>query len=176
MLISGLVAACCQVDSLSSRERTRKPFWDDLGSFVDRVFDDGRMQVGRAFDEIKEGVVGLSGIRIGEDKDKGIYRIEVALPGYEKDDLAIEIERRSEGLSILTIKAGAKKEKKSEEKDDKSVSKSWYYGSRSAESKLTLPSYVDPESSEVSYEDGVLVISFKMNEAEKTKVIKLSVD
>ena len=49
-------------------------------------------------------------------------------------------------------------------------------GSKSESLSITLPSFVDPESAKVSYEDGVVIVTFKIDEEKKEKVIKLKID
>ena len=48
--------------------------------------------------------------------------------------------------------------------------------SKSESLSITLPSFVDPESAKVSYEDGVVIVTFKIDEEKKEKVIKLKID
>ena len=49
-------------------------------------------------------------------------------------------------------------------------------GSKSESLSITLPSFVNPESAKVSYEDGVVIVTFKIDEEKKEKVIKLKID
>ena len=172
-------------------QASRNTIWDDLDglvnqteNFVVRTVDQGKRKAGRVIDELKDGV-GVSGVKAGQDTEGNLYRIEKAFPGYKKENIEVEIEKGANGYVNLNIKAKAVEEKSSESKsgeDDNSDSKlksyerSQFYGSKSESLSVSLPSFVDSESAKVAYEDGVLIVTFKINEEKKEKVTKLKID
>jgi HSP20 family molecular chaperone IbpA len=187
-LAVGVVAFSGQATLLQA---SRNTIWDDLDglvnqteNFVVRTVDQGRCKAGRVIDELKDGV-GVSGVKVGQDSESNLYRVEKALPGYKKENIDVEVEKGASGSVNLNIKAKAIEEKSSESKSEadenddsklKSYERSQFFGSRSESLSVPLPSFVDSESAKVSYEDGVLIVTFKINEEKKEKVIKLKID
>lgn len=79
---------------------------------------------------------------------------EMALPGFSKDDINVEVEGR-----ILTVSA---------EVEEKEETK-WRY---SFNKRFELPNNVDPEEVEGKMENGLLSISFgKSKEAKKISIL-----
>lgn len=143
--------------------------WEDIDGVFSQMMEAGHQR----FDELAKGISG--NLKIGENLEKNMYRIEVALPGFKKEDVTVEVARGSEGKpSVATIKATAKEEKKKEDKKEHS----WYFATQSSESSFTLPAYVDPDSVEATMDNGVLLITFKANKKaeEKQEAIKVKIN
>ena len=95
------------------------------------------------------------------------YNIEVAAPGYNNDDLNVNLEN-----NLLTIEG--KHEEKSETKEDGKVNRREFsYGSFKRSFKL--PREVDHEKISASYTNGILNISVPKTEKEQNKTRKIAI-
>ena len=98
-------------------------------------------------------------------KDTGKELIlEADLPGFEKDEIKINLTEDS-----IEITASKKKEKKE-------VTETMYRRERikgMMRRFITLPVKVDPESAEAEFKNGVLTIRMKKKEIKKAKEIKI---
>ena len=86
-----------------------------------------------------------------KDNEKG-FEIEVAAPGLNKDDFDVTIEN---GILCIT----SEKEERKEEKKDNYTREEFNYTSFSR--SFSLPDYVDPDSIEAKYKEGVLRLTLK---------------
>ncbi len=121
-------------------------FDNDLGDFFGKRFSD-------------------PAANIIENNDS--FRLEIAVPGLNKDDFRINLEN-----NILTISAELEDEKREEGKNYSR--KEFYYGSFSR--AFTLPKTIDLEKIKADYQNGILcVILPKKDEArvETKKEIKI---
>ena len=84
-----------------------------------------------------------------KDKDKE-YKIEVAAPGFKKEDFSISVENR-----ILTISAQENEEK--EVKEDKYTRREFL--SSSFTRSFSLPEKIDESQIRGHYDDGVLYVT-----------------
>lgn len=99
-----------------------------------------------------------------KETDSG-FNIEVAAPGYNKDDFDISIDH-----NILTIKA----EMEEKQEDDKVHRKEFHYAS--FQRSFTLPENVEDDKIQAEYKDGILNINVpvsKKQEQEQKKTIKI---
>lgn len=100
------------------------------------------------------------------ENDKG-FKIEVAAPGFSKENFSLNIEKRT-----LTIK-GEHKAETTEEKTDKFTRREFQFGS--FERKFTLPENVNQESIEAKYENGILSITIlRLEEVKQVKEIRVA--
>lgn len=100
-------------------------------------------------------------INIAEDKNG--FRIEVALPGMEKEDFKIHVEKK-----ILEI--SSEKELTSETKDERFLRKEFSYSK--FKRRFSIPEYVDSENIKASYKNGILNVSIPKREETKDKVAR----
>jgi HSP20 family protein len=101
----------------------------------------------------------LPAVNIVENKDD--YRIEVAAPGLNKDDIKVNLEN-----NVLTV--SSEKEENSEEKNGEKVMRkefSYYSFNRS----FTLPLTVDAEKIRATHKDGILQIMIPKKEEAREK-------
>jgi HSP20 family protein len=111
-------------------------FDNDLGDFFGKRFSD-------------------PAANIIENNDS--FRLEIAVPGLNKDDFRINLEN-----NILTISAELEDEKREEGKNYSR--KEFYYGSFSR--AFTLPKTIDLEKIKADYQNGILCITLpKKDEA-----------
>ncbi|MFC5971274.1 archaeal heat shock protein Hsp14 [Halomarina salina] len=117
----------------------RNPFED-----IERMFEE--MNEGfRAFDtKITRGVA----VDVVDQDDS--YVVTADLPGYDKDDIDVRLSGNS-----LTI--GASRETESSEEEERYVRQE--RSSESVSRTLRLPERVDEESTDASYNNGVLTIT-----------------
>jgi HSP20 family protein len=95
-------------------------------------------------------------------KDAGeVYPIDLAAPGYKKDDFHLEISN-----GILTLKAEVKNE--TEDKKDNYTRKEFHYSSFSR--SFQLPDNADSDKVTAKYEDGILKLEIsKKNQISEGK-------
>ena len=91
------------------------------------------------------------------------YLIEMAAPGFAKDDFKVNVEN-----DILTISA----EKKNEKMDENSrfTRKEFQYSSFSR--TFTMPEHVEAEKIGAEYKDGVLALMLPKKEEAKVKPVR----
>lgn len=87
------------------------------------------------------------------------YKIELAIPGFKKEDIKVNTEN-----DVLTISAETKSEK--ENKDEKYTRKEFSYNSFTR--SFQLPKTANSDKIEAKYEDGLL----KLEVAKKDEAIK----
>lgn len=83
-------------------------------------------------------------------ENKSAYKLEVAAPGYKKNDFKLEVKN-----GYLNISAETKEEK--EDKDEQYTRREWKFASFNR--NFTLPENVKSDDIEAKYEDGVLKIT-----------------
>jgi HSP20 family protein len=103
-------------------------------------------------------------IDISED-DKNYY-IETDLPGFNKEQISIKVDK-----DILTISASSEKEN---EKESKKYHKKERV-SRSCTRSISIPENVDVSNISAKYENGVLTLSLPKKEPEKSNQIEIKV-
>ncbi len=97
-------------------------------------------------------------VNIVEGPDK--FRIEMAAPGYDKNDFQIELDN-----DVLTISVQKQEEQVNE--DENFVRREFNY--TSFQRSFQLPETVAPEQINAHYENGVLVIDLPKKEEAKEK-------
>lgn len=106
----------------------------------------------------------LPAVNVEEDEKE--YRIEVAAPGLEKDDLKVSV---NDG--VLTISSEKKVEK--EDKKDNYVRREFGYTSFSR--SFTLPEEADAEKIGAKHKNGVLHISIPKTEVKVSPVKEIKI-
>ncbi|MDD5457701.1 MAG: Hsp20/alpha crystallin family protein [Candidatus Margulisbacteria bacterium] len=104
-------------------------------------------------------------IDMWEDEDN-IY-VETDLPGMEKNDVKVSVEK---GI----LKISAKKEGKKEEKKKGYIARERYQGSFYKE--ISLPSSVEENKIQANLKNGILSINLPKKEEAKGKEIEVKVD
>ncbi len=105
--------------------------------------------------------VSMPAVNIKETADS--FEIEVAAPGLEKKDFAIDLEN-----NLLTI--SAEKETKHEESDKKIMRREFSYSS--FKRSFNLPSYANNEQISAIHENGILKIVVKKKDEAISKPAK----
>ena len=133
-------------------------------------------RAGRDFDSIFDSFFDTPALRAGSScdftprvdiiEDKKSVRLEVELPGMEKDQIKVVVED-----GVLTISGERKFE--SEEKDKNYLRTERFYGSFSR--SFTLPDNVDSEKISADYKNGVLNVALAKHEKALPKEIKVDV-
>lgn len=98
-------------------------------------------------------------VNIKENEDR--FGVEMAVPGFEKDDFNIELNHNK-----LTI-SSEKKEEKSHTEVERYTRKEFSY--QSFRRTFTLPNIVDSENISAQYKDGVLHVEIPKLEEAKPK-------
>jgi len=104
----------------------------------------------------------LPSINIKENEDA--YVVDVAAPGFEKEDFNIELDH-----DVLTISTQVKEETESKE-GGKFTRKEFSY--KSFKRSFTLPELVEDEKIGATYTNGILSINIPKKEEAKPKPIK----
>lgn len=99
----------------------------------------------------------LPKVNVLEEKDS--FKIEFAVPGFEKEDFKVELNK-----DLLTISANKSKEEK-EEKDKRYSFREFSYSSFTR--SFVLPEDVDTDSIDAEYKNGILNLNLKKKEAVK---------
>lgn len=108
----------------------------------------------------------LPSVNIKEGREA--FSIELAAPGFAKDDFKIDLEE-----GVLTISAEKKEEKS--EKEDRYTRKEYSYNSFSR--SFALPQNSNADGIEANYSDGILKLKLPKKEVDKEnkkKEIKVS--
>ncbi len=101
-------------------------------------------------------------VNVTESNDN--YTLELAAPGFQKDNFRVEIKN-----GYLTI-SGEMKEEKKDEKKSKYTRCEFRYGSFSR--SFALPDDVDETRISARYSDGILHVVLPKNEAKATEASK----
>ena len=88
------------------------------------------------------------------------FVIELAVPGFKKENIAIEVEE-----NILKVSSEITSKTESEDTESKFTRKEFNF--RNFSRSFTLPETVDVENIVASYEDGILGITIPKKEEEK---------
>lgn len=123
--------------------KTKFPMWPNMSDF----FDDNW------FRERFEQDSWLPAVNVVENEQN--YEIEVAAPGFNKEDFDVSVEN-----GVLTVKCVS--EKQTEEKDKNYTRKE--FSSQSFSRSFTLPENVIKDQVNGEYKDGVLRLTIKKSE------------
>jgi HSP20 family protein len=129
-----------------------------LTSYFDSFFNDDFFRTPAALSQPSVNVV---------ENDKE-YRLEVAVPGFGKDDFTIDVDHH-----VLTISG----EKKNEAKEEKENYTRREFSYSSFKRSFTLPETVNGEKISAAYENGILNVQLPKRVEEKKeskKTIKIS--
>ncbi len=120
----------------------RRSEWPLGGSLLSDFFDDDR------FLNRLTGYNSVPAVNVRESDN--LFNIEMAAPGYDKDDFSISCDN-----GILTIAAERKQE--NETKDDNYTRREFGFSSFSR--SFTLPTNTNEDDIKANYEDGILKLS-----------------
>jgi HSP20 family protein len=133
-----------------NRENDNLPVFSNLwDNFLNRDLDDFYFN---------SNMLRTPSVNIIEGKED--FLIEVAAPGMQKKDFSVNIEH-----NLLTIEA--KKESKSESKDERYTRREFNFNS--FRRSFTLPESIVQEKIDAKYEDGILRIILPKKEEAKVK-------
>jgi len=125
-----------------------------IPSLVDAFFGDDF--ISNIFENRNQGTI--PAVNIIENKDE--FAIEVAAPGLEKKDFAIDLNN-----NLLTI--SSQKEWKNEENSDKFMRREFSY--TSFKRSFSLPETADSNKIKATYKEGILTINIPKKEEAKEK-------
>ncbi|MCM4160852.1 Hsp20/alpha crystallin family protein [Antarcticibacterium flavum] len=155
------------VKSRSRSPMMRESFMEKDPFFSDLFNRKGLLNLNKFFNEDLEKQMNLPSLNVSE-KEKN-YEVELAAPGYAKDDFDITIDE-----GILTISAD--KNEESKEEKDTFLRREFSYNSFTR--SIGLPDNIDEDQEiKASYKDGVLKLVLAKDENEMTrepKKIKVS--
>lgn len=155
------------VKSRSRSPMIRESFMEKDPFFSDLFNRKGLLNLNRFFNEDFEKQMNVPSLNVSE-KEKN-YEVELAAPGFSKDDFDITIDE-----GILTISADKKEESKEEK--DAYLRREFSYNSFTR--SISLPDNIDDDQEiKASYKDGVLKLLLKKDENEmnrEPKKIKVS--
>ncbi|MBL7963339.1 MAG: Hsp20/alpha crystallin family protein [Flavobacteriales bacterium] len=141
-------------------------FDDDAFGFPEGFLDDERFKPARLFDRPFFKDANLPAVNIKDNSDH--FAIELAAPGYKKDDLKVNVKD-----GVLTISSERKQE--SEEEKKGYTRKEWSYVSFSR--SFVLPEHTDPDSLKATFADGVLKLTLnKVKAVPEVKGREIKID
>jgi len=123
-------------------------FQNNLPHFIDSFFNDDFLRSSSRWNQ--------ASVNIAESEDG--YRLEVAAPGFSKEDFKLEVEQ-----NVLTISG----EKKVEEKEVKENYTRKEFSYTNFNRSYTLPETVDADKIAATYENGILNVVIPKKEAAK---------
>ena len=104
---------------------------------------------------------------VNTKETKDSYKVEIAAPGYSKDNFKLEVEDQT-----LTI-SGENTENKTDE-NEKWTRKEYHFASFNR--SFTLPKTVDAEKIKAEYKDGILYVTLpKMEEGKAKGAIEIKI-
>jgi HSP20 family protein len=106
----------------------------------------------------------FSGFNTDVSEKDGNYVLEAELPGFNKEDINIDLKN-----DILTISAQHSDEKKEEDKDTNYIRKERHFSSYSRSFRVEN---VTSEDINASYENGILTVKFPKRDALPEKEVK----
>lgn len=134
---------------------------DRRDNFLPSLFNFGGDLVNRFFNE------DLPATNVSENKKE--YKLELEIPGFDKEDIAIEIDNN-------VLKISAKKEFRQEEKDEQEKILRQEFSSTSFSRSFALPDNVDTENIVANQKHGILnVVLPKKDKAVEDKVKKIEI-
>jgi len=105
-------------------------------------------------------------IDVSEDKKK--ITVEASIPGYDPDDINLEIDN-----GILTISGKSEVDNKEEDKDKKYYRRERSFGSFSRQ--IQLPSNVDEDKIKADHKNGTLTITIPKTDVVETKAKQIEI-
>ena len=135
-----------------------------LQNRLNSIFNDFANATGELQNESLSAGTFIPPVDIYEDANRLVLKLEV--PGISQEDLQIDLENQ-----ILTVKGERKFVKDEKEENFHRIERRYGSFVRS----FTLPSTVETESAQASYENGVLAITLPKKEAAKPKQVKIQI-
>ncbi|MDU1892464.1 MAG: Hsp20/alpha crystallin family protein [Dysgonomonas sp.] len=143
------------------RNQIRK--FDRNGSFFPSIFNSYFND--NLFNNFVEGDLPATNV----SETEKAFNIELSVPGFNKEDIKVEIEK-----NILTI--SAQTEEKKEEKDVNEKVLRQEFRKSSFSRRFTIPENIDTESIVASQQDGVLSITLpKQDKTLEDKIKKIEI-
>ncbi len=113
--------------------------------------------------DIFDNRLGITTPSVNIIEGQDIFRIEVAAPGYGKEDFRLDLQN-----NVLTV--SSEKDQKTENDDEKIMRREFSYCSFNR--SFALPNTVDAEKISANYKDGVLTILIPKKEEAKVKPMR----
>lgn len=135
-----------------------------LQNRLNSIFNDFANATGELQNESLSAGNFIPPVDIYEDANRLVLKLEV--PGISQEDLQINLENQT-----LTVKGERKFVNDEKEENFHRIERRYGSFVRS----FTLPSTVETESAQASYENGVLAITFPKKEAAKPKQVKIQI-
>lgn len=128
-----------------------------MSSWMDNFFADNDLL-------FRPSVKGIALPAVNVKEGKNDFKLEVAIPGFKKDDFNVEVEG-----DFMTISGETKSEK--EDKDEKITRREFNYNSFSR--SFSLPKNIKTDEIAAKYDHGILRITLpKAKEKETEKSVK----
>jgi HSP20 family protein len=135
-----------------------------LQNRLNSIFNDFANVTGELQNESLSAGNFIPPVDIYEDVNRLVLKLEV--PGISQEDLQIDLENQT-----LTVKGERKFVNDEKEENFHRIERRYGSFVRS----FTLPSTVEPESAQASYENGVLAITLSKKEAAKPKHVPIQI-
>ncbi len=132
-------------------------FFPSISNWMDDFFQDNGF---------KPAIKGVSIPAVNVKENKDAFKVNVAAPGFKKEDFKLEVQNGN-----LIISGETKEEK--EEKDEKYTRQEYSYSTFSR--SFTLPENVNAEGISAQYADGVLKVTLPKKKAEEKPAKQIAV-
>jgi HSP20 family protein len=135
---------------------SRKPLESSINNFVDELFND----MPGVFHKDLNKAGRSQSIPVNVKESDSSYTLEMAVPGFEKKEFAIQVE-----ADILTVTGTKEVTTEEKGKDGKVIRNE--FSARSFKRSFTLDEKIDATKIEASYVNGVLVLNLPKKEEVK---------
>lgn len=132
------------------------PLFSSLSSWMDDFFPEN-------FDFPKPMVKGITIPAVNVTENKNEFKVEVAAPGFKKEDFNLEIKN-----GYLTINGETKAEE--EKKDEQFTRREFRFNSFSR--SFSLPENVKETDIKARYNDGILLVTLPKTKVDKAELVK----
>lgn len=132
-------------------------------SFVDNFFDDAFHDMFQEILDTSSERPRVGGVMSTDVQDLGeYYQMEVELPGYEKEDLKVDLKK-----GYLTISAEHKEENDQKDKDGKFICKERYMGR--CQRSFYVGENVTQKDIRAAFENGVLKVAIPKKDIQEVE-------
>ena len=104
-------------------------------------------------------------------EDENNYIIHANIPGFNKDEISINVNKAERYIDIKVEKKEEKSEENSDEKGIKYLHRERYFGAVSRRIRFGTP--IDPDNAKTDLKEGILTVTIPKSEEAKTVALSI---